>query len=279
MSVTCCCVRAALPSWGGGGGVRRDFRYFQQQAGWCRFIPDVVYLTRSVSVFVVANLVILLIWSNIKGFLPERSRSFGYRPAPLGFFSSLVQSSLRLFVFRLSGGVTRCRGQSFGPGVRFWWSPPEDGSGSEELYFAELLRGDPGRVFLSGSGDPSPGMSSATARTWNAASANHAAGRHNSREASLYFGFSPVISRAACGGQLTGSGFDSAPGRAESGLAVAEEERKRFHHSPQHNAALCSRRQNGAAATMTAAFSPLLYFFSDHIHVPLRHGGLDNRQL
>lgn len=32
---------------------------------------------------------------------------------------------------------------------------------------AAFLRGDPGRVFLSGSGDPSPGMSSATARTWN----------------------------------------------------------------------------------------------------------------
>lgn len=68
-------------------------------------------------------------------------------------------------------------------------------------------------------------------------------------------------------------------GWAESGLAVAEKARKWFHHPPQYNAALCYARQNGAVATMTAAFSPLLYSSPDHIHVPLRLGGLDNRQL
>lgn len=122
-------LRKSCSTFGGG---QRDFRYFQQQAAWCRFIPDVVYLTRSASVFVAGNL------GRVQY---EMVSAGGESPAPLGFFSSLVLSSLHLFVFRLSGGVARCRGESFGPAPRFCWSPPTgltlgDGSGPEEPYFA-----------------------------------------------------------------------------------------------------------------------------------------------
>lgn len=64
-----------------------------------------------------------------------------------------------------------------------------------------------------------------------------------------------------------------------SPLAVAEKERTWFPGSPRYNAALCSRAAEQGSGDKDGGLLASAVVPSDHVHVPLRLGGLDNRQL
>lgn len=127
------------------------------------------------------------------------------------------------------------------------------------------LGGDPAREFLS-----SCGMTSATWRTW---SAPPRPSPPPARE-------TPISVQRLCT-LPSGLSFPEPPVAVSSPVLdwLGRTGEKMVPSLPQDNAALCWRQRSSAVAAMTAAFSPRLELCSDHIHVPLRLGGLDNRQL